>query len=121
MVPSPKLAIEVGKLESINDSTAGDDVTQKSRESIFAPGAPSVDYSKSERLTRITPLMVAAMNKNHQACKLLVMNVKKIRKWDKPRLSMFINMQLSNSLGGLNPLLIACKQGDYILFDYLVK
>lgn len=76
MVPTP-LAIEVGKLESLNnESIVGDDATQKSRESIFSPGSPSCDYSKVARLKKITPLMVATITQNHSVWKLLINNAK---------------------------------------------
>lgn len=45
----------------------------------------------------------------------------KIRKFDEARMSMFLNMQLTDSQGGLNPIIIACSQGDYILFQYFLK
>lgn len=109
IVPYQHTAIVTGNLDSINqDSYGGDDNTSRvSRESVFAIGAASVDWSKKARLTKITPLMVATMNKNHKACKLLIEHG--------------INMQLVDSLGGMNPLLIACENGDFVLFEYLVK
>ncbi|CAI2364852.1 unnamed protein product [Moneuplotes crassus] len=116
------LAIEVGKLESLNnDSLAGDDASHNSRESIFALGAPAPDYSRKARLSKVTPLMVACMCKNHKVVKLLIKNAKKIRRWDNAAMSTFLNMQLIDKKGGLNPILIACNQGDYIIFQYLVK
>lgn len=123
MVSYQYTAIVTGNLDSIiQDSFGGDDNTSRvSKESIFAVRAPSVDWSKKARLTKITPLMVAAMNKNHKACKLLIGHVINIRKWDNTQQLMFVNMQLTDALGGKNPLLIACEQGDFVLFEYFIK
>jgi hypothetical protein len=85
LAPRPQnTAIIIGKLDSLNlDSLRGDDVTPKVSDSILTPRAFPLDWSKKARLTKITPLMVAAMNKNHKACKLLIEHVKHIREWDK--------------------------------------
>lgn len=36
-------------------------------------------------------------------------------------MAIFLNMQLVERMGGNNPLLFACEQGDFVLFEYLLK
>lgn len=112
--------IEVGKFDTVLNETIREE--EKSRvSSLMIDRLQSKDYSKTSRLTKLTPLMVAAMNKNHKACQLLIDHAKNTKKWKSTKMSMFLNMQLVDRKGGNNPLLFACDHGDYILFEYLVK
>ena len=64
MMP-PKGDIEVGKLETMMIDTIRDEekLSKISRDSGLKPETPVTDFTITSRLTKLTPLMVAAMNK----------------------------------------------------------
>ena len=62
VVPQSLGFIQVGKLETVHHDTIKDD-DKNSKDSNLRPYSPKTDYSWTSRLTKLTPLMVAAMNK----------------------------------------------------------
>ena len=98
---------------------------------IISDFKPKIERKVVEKLTKLTPLMVACMNRysgflsfwkysNFKTVKALIETVR-TQNWSKGRINQFINMQLIDRMGGNNPLLFACEMGDYMICKYLLE